>query len=180
MKTGKVVDVIAIMVLDYAQKAVNAVKSGDGKLYVPGYVTREDFLRIVANPEFLVQFGGNANEPAYLSIEEGLRGRNADGLEHKGFIVIDVIAREVIDIVDRNGKSSLNEDMSKETYDGLWGGYKINFKNQKGENFEIDTVDGVRGMNIPVTIVLRDGKYSVLHNGRSLAIKRVIKFSVVG
>lgn len=178
MKTGKVVDAIATMVMGYAQKAVSAVKSGDGKLYVPGYMTREDFLRIVENPESLVQTGGNASEPAYLSLEEGLCGRNADGSEHKGFIVIDVILREVIDIVDRNGKSSLR-DTSSEMYDGLWGGYKINFKNPKGENFEIDTVDGVRGMNIPVTVVLRDGKYSVLHNGRSLAFKRIIKFTVV-
>ena len=172
-------DAIATMVLNYVQKAVNAVKFGDGKLYVPGYMTKEDFLRIVANPESLVQTGGNASEPAYLSLEEGQRGRNADGSEHKGFIVIDVIAREVVDIVDRNGKSSLNENVLKETYDGLWGGYKINFRNPKGENFEIDTVDGVRGMNIPVKILLRDGVYSVLHDGRPLAIKKIIKFTVI-
>lgn len=176
----KVVDAIIAMVQGYNEKAVQAVKIGDGRLYVSGYMTAEDFHHVMVNPESLVQNGGNANEPAYLSIEEGLRGRNADGSEHKGFIIIDVIAREIIDIVDRNSKSSLNEDMSKETYDGLWGGYKINFKNQKGENFEIDTVDGVRGINIPVTIILKDGKYSVFHDGRSLAIKRVIKFSVVG
>jgi hypothetical protein len=179
MKTGKVVDAIATMVMGYAQKAANAVKIGDGKLYVPGYMTREDFTRIVANPESLVQTGGNASEPAYLSLEEGKRGRNADGSPHNGFIVIDVITREIVDIVDRNGKSALYENVPKETYDGLWGGYKINFRNPKGETFEIDTVDGVRGMNIPVTIVLRDGVYSVLHDGRPLAIKRIIKFTVI-
>ncbi len=179
MKTGQVYDVIMRMVKHYGEMATRAVVSGVGKLYVPGYMTREEFLSIVSNPGSLVRTGGNASEPAYLSFEEGLAGQNADGSKHKGFIVLDIISHEIVDIVDRNGKSSLNGNVPNETFDGLWSGYKINFRNPKDENFEIDTVDGVRGMNIPVKIILRDGVYSVLHDGRPLAFKRIIKFTVI-
>jgi hypothetical protein len=180
MKTQKVFDVITTTIENYQEKATQAVKVGDGKLYVPGYMSLEDFLRLIEDPSLLMQTGDNAKEPAYLSVEEGLCGRNADGSEHNGFIIMDIIAREIIAIVDRNGKSSF--DPTKEILKGLWGGYKIRTTNSKGEKFEIETRDGVRGINIPVTVIVDNGKWSVVldRDHRSVAIAGVTKVTQVG
>ncbi len=171
MRTRQVFEAIAAMILNYNERATQAVKVGDGKLYVPGYMSLADFLQTMEKPRTLTQTGGNPAEPAYLSFEEGLRGRNRDGSEHNGFIVIDPIAREIVAIVDRNKKASF--DSSTEILDGLWGGYYIDVTNSKGEKFEIETVDGVRGLNIPVTVIFDNGNWSVIYEGHPLPIRGV-------
>ena len=178
MKTRQVFEELIAMVGSYYEKATQAVKAGNGKLYIPGYMSLEDFLRIVDDPSMLMQTGDNAKEPAYLSIEEGLRGHNADGTEHNGFIVVDVIAREVVAIVDRNGKASFDAaNPAQEVLRGRWGGYVVNVKNSKGETFEITTKIGIRGMNVPVTVIIEDGTWNVIYESNPVEIRNVTKIT---
>lgn len=67
------------------------------------------------------------------------------------------------------------ESDGKEVMEGRWGGYKITTTNSKSEAFEIDTEDGVRGMNIPVTVIHENGSWTVTHKGHPVAIKGVKK-----
>lgn len=64
--------------------------------------------------------------------------------------------------------------------EGRWGGYKITTINSKGQSFEIESVEGIRGMNIPVTVTLDNGNWSVIHKGRPVSIKGVTKVTAVG
>lgn len=43
------------------------------------------------------------------------------------------------------------------TYQGTWGGYKIEAK-IRGKDYEMTTDDGVRGINVPVVITIKDGE----------------------
>ena len=42
-------------------------------------------------------------------------------------------------------------------YDGKWGGYIVEV-NIKGENYRIETVNGVRGIDVPCTVVIKNGE----------------------
>ena len=176
MDTRKVFDVITGLVANYTEVATKAVREGDGKIYVPGYMSLAEFAGLVANPSQLIQTGGNTKEPAYISLEEGLRGKNADGSAHDGFVVMDVIDRKIVSIIDRNGIASFDDgNPNKEVMQGRWGGCVIDVINSKGEEFHLETVDGVRGMNIPVTVIFENGQWSATHEGHPLAIKSRVK-----
>ena len=107
MDTRRVVDAITAITENYREMALRAVKQGDGKLYIAGYMSREDFIRLAQDPSLITGGNQNEKEPAYLSLEEGQRGGNRDGSRHNGFIVIDVLDHTIVDVVDRNGVSSL-------------------------------------------------------------------------
>ncbi len=161
MNTRRLYEAVAPLVANYNEMATRAVKTGDGKLYVPGYLSLQDFIRLSENPN-LIQNGGNTKEPSYLSIEEGLRGHNADGSTHNGFIVLDVIGREIVTVVDRHGNPSIGPNMDIQR--GLWSGYQISVNNSKGEKFELRTKMGVRGINIPVTVIFQDDDITACDN----------------
>ncbi len=182
MNTRPAVDVIVTFVEGYEEKARQAAKGeGDGKLYVPGYLTLGQVIHVINNPSCLIQTdGNNAKEPAYLSLQEGLEGRNADGSLHKGFIVIDVITREVVSVVDRDGVASFDlKESSQEILKGVYGGNLVEVTNGKGEKFNIITVSSVRGINIPVTVIVKDGEWKVILDNCPLAIKSVTKVTPV-
>lgn len=42
-------------------------------------------------------------------------------------------------------------------YQGIWGGYKIEVK-IKDKTYEMTTEEGVRGINVPVIITIKDGE----------------------
>jgi len=46
-----------------------------------------------------------SGKPCYASLEEFLAGRNADGTEHKSYLVVDVVTKLVTDLRNREGKS---------------------------------------------------------------------------
>ncbi len=171
MDTRKIFDAIAELVANYTEVATKAVREGDGKLYVPVCMSLAEFAGLVANPSQLIQTGGNAKEPAYISLEEGLRGHNADGSAHNGFIVMDVIDRKIVAIIDSNGIITyLNKVM-----EGRWSGNVISVTNSKGEEFRLETKDGVRGINIPVTVVFENGQWSAIYKGHPLEIVSRLK-----
>ena len=68
----------------------------------------------------------------------------------------------------------------KETMDGLLSGYQIDVTNANGEKFEIKTVGGVRGIDIPVVVMVEDGKWSATLNDRPIEIREVKKVTKVG
>ena len=43
------------------------------------------------------------------------------------------------------------------TYSGLWGGYIVDFT-YNGDKYRADTKNGVRGMNIPCNITIKDNE----------------------
>lgn len=100
MQNRYLFDLIAALVYDYRNKAIQAVNCGNGKLYVPGYLRNNEIVELLQGECVLTQSGGNPKEPAYLSLEEALRGRNADGSLHNGFIVMDVIDHEITAVID--------------------------------------------------------------------------------
>ena len=46
------------------------------------------------------------------------------------------------------------------SYSGIWGGYQVDLTHQ-GEKYLLKTTDGVRGMNIPCTVLVANGKVTV-------------------
>lgn len=65
-----------------------------------------------------------------------------------------------------NKIKSVVKKVSKETtlpdglYNGLWSGYVIKLKHNK-ETYELTTENGVRGINIPVTVSIKKGKLNL-------------------
>lgn len=56
---------------------------------------------------------------------------------------------------------SERENLPDGLYKGLWGGYKVRLT-YKGDEYELETEDGVKGMNIPVAISVQGSEIHVL------------------
>jgi len=61
-------------------------------------------------------------------------------------------------------------------FDGLWGGSVIEFTDNEGIHYSMDTVDGVRGVNIPVTVQYDEGKWKAFYKGDELKLKAVYQY----
>lgn len=101
--------VIALIRKDmYRSVATTAVQNGSMRVYVPaGGLDEGNVDDFFANASSLISAGNEDGEPCYPSLEDGNRGRNGDGSRHGGFLVIDVIARVVVDLVNTNGTTRL-------------------------------------------------------------------------
>ena len=60
----------------------------------------------------------------------------------------------ITSIKDPNSGESLT--LPDGSYSGLWGGHEINL-NYKGKVYRLETEDGVRGFNIPVSVSVDNG-----------------------
>lgn len=61
-------------------------------------------------------------------------------------------------------------------FSGRWGGSVIEFTDNEGIMYSIETVDGVRGFNIPVTVRYDEGKWKAFHKGDELELKAVYQY----
>lgn len=94
----------------YRTAAVSAVCSGRHVVYIPADLTEGELDSLVRQDLSPLSYGNpTSGEPTYADWELALLGRNEDGKLHTGgFLVIDVIARIIIDLVDREGKARLH------------------------------------------------------------------------
>ena len=63
----------------------------------------------------------------------------------------------------------------KEAMLGSWSGHIVSITIAGGEKIELATDQGVRGINIPVTVTVESGKWSVAHNGRPVTVTGIRK-----
>ena len=101
-KMVRFVTALIPLIANWRQKAIEAVKTNAGRLYVPCSMTFAEFRQALAGA--VEMGGGKGGESSYLSLEEGIRGRNSDGSRHGGFLIIDVIDRIAVDLVDEKGQ----------------------------------------------------------------------------
>ncbi len=114
--TRKLVDALETMVRDYRKTAAESLGFAEGKIYIPteSNFMEDSLLRLIDHPGQLETKDSKGTEPAYISLKEANKGRTTEGEVHGGYIVIDVLGREVVDLVDREGKSKFN--MPKTTH----------------------------------------------------------------
>jgi len=106
----KAVESLASLLRDYRGTALKAIRQGGEEVFIPADPRNsEEMLEALADPEGMMQFISQSNyahrEPCYSSLDEFLDGKNADGTEHRGYFLVDVVAKVVTDIRDRYGKS---------------------------------------------------------------------------
>jgi hypothetical protein len=106
----KAVEALASLCRDYRGTALRAVRQGGEEVFIPANPSDpKGMLEALANPEGMMQFQSQGNdahkEPCYASLNEYLAGRNADGTEHRGYLLVDVVAKVVTDLKDRTGRS---------------------------------------------------------------------------
>jgi len=105
----KAVEALASLCRDYRETALRAIRQGGEEVYIPTNPEDQGLLEALANPEGSMQFRSFDNwgqkEPCYASLNEFLAGKNADGTPHKGYLLVDVVAKLVTDLRDRTGKS---------------------------------------------------------------------------
>lgn len=91
----------------YRKSAVSAVQNAGMRVYLPASMWEEEIDDFFENLMDLVSQGNTDGEPVYSSLREGNLGKNDDGSEHNGFLVIDVIERLVVDLVNMDGTTRL-------------------------------------------------------------------------
>lgn len=106
----KAVEALASLCRDYRETALRAIRQGGEEVFIPANPSEpEGMLEALANPEGMMQLESQGNyvheEPCYASLNEFLAGRNADGTEHRGYLLIDIVAKLVTDLRDRTGRS---------------------------------------------------------------------------
>jgi len=89
---------------------LRSIRQGGETVLIPANPTdAQGLVQAFADPRGLVQFEsqGNANhgEPVYATVDEFLKGQNSDGSNHAGYIVVDIVAKVVVDLCDRDGRS---------------------------------------------------------------------------
>ena len=106
----KAVEALASLCRDYRGTALRAVRQGGEEVFIPANPSDpEGMLEALANPEGMMQFESQGNdahkEPCYASLNDYLSGKNADGTNHLGYLLVDVVGKVVTDFNDRSGKS---------------------------------------------------------------------------
>jgi len=92
----------------YRRAAVAAVQTGGMRVYIPaGNMTEEDLEGLFRHDMVIQSFGNTTGEPVYPQLGAANAGHNEDGTPHGGFLVVDVIARVVVDLVNRDGSTRL-------------------------------------------------------------------------
>ncbi len=97
-----------------------AERSAKGWVFVPANISLREFKGLLRNPSIITS-GNNGTEPCYPSLKAGNEGQDDDGSEHSGYVVVDATAREVVDLISRDGTSLLS---TKVNTAGLHSGSK--------------------------------------------------------
>lgn len=158
--TTNLFEAIVALVSDYRNSAIKAITEGDTVLYVPAGFDYQTFINLCANPYGICAGNNNQREPAYVSLDEALRGRNADGSCHQGFLVLDPIDREVVAVLNKDGEDLADTNESDaETIDGSWCGYSIALTDKVGKKHRLATKVGTRRLTA-VTVIKKDNKFT--------------------
>jgi hypothetical protein len=102
------VEALAGLCKDYRGTALRAIREGGENVYIPADPRDLNILSALENPIGLMRLvsqGNNGKEPCYATIDELRNGHNEDGTAHKGYLEVDVVAKLVTDLCDRNQKS---------------------------------------------------------------------------
>lgn len=110
------VKAIVALTRNFNEAASLSVANGKKHVYVPASIDDTDnILRLLRNPTNITQNNGfildttNAiKEPVYASLDEAQEGVDNNEQPHPGFLEIDVIARVVVDYIDRHGRSVMD------------------------------------------------------------------------
>jgi len=106
--TQELVNALGYVAKDYEFTAKEAVKS-DNKVYFPANITREELNQLILFPQSITS-SNSKSEPCYPSLDVANKGFNLDGSNHQGYLVIDPISKEVVDLVSRDGCSKLGTE----------------------------------------------------------------------
>jgi hypothetical protein len=104
------VEALASLCGDYRGTALRAIRQGGEYVYIPADTRDPDsMLAALSDPEGKIQFESQGNhsqkEPCYASLNEFLEGKNADRTPHGGYLLVDIVAKLVTDLCDREGRS---------------------------------------------------------------------------
>ena len=58
--------------------------------------------------------------------------------------------------------------------EGKWSGHQIKVT-YEGKTFSINTQNGVRGFDVPVTVSVVDGTWKAVHKGKEIEITGVVE-----
>jgi hypothetical protein len=107
----RAVEALASICRNYRETALRAIREGGEEVYIPADPRNpETMLEVLAILGGIKsQENSEGIEPCYASLDEFLRGRNGDGTEHKGYFLVDIISKKVIDLRDRKGNSVAQE-----------------------------------------------------------------------
>ena len=110
--TRAYVDVLEQLIRDWPTQVRRAMYQGKEILYVGTVDTsRRSFIYEMLNPKSLLARNEKNLDPAYLTLEEANVGcenqSGTTGKKHECYVVIDVVNREVMNLVDRNGHTML-------------------------------------------------------------------------
>ena len=108
--TRNLANALETVLRDYRLQAQKAVIQNEGRLLVPAGIDYYTLNMLAENPDRVTSKGNSSGEPSYVSLEDAKRGRNEDGSSHRGFIVLDVLAKKVVDLLDNNGASIIPQD----------------------------------------------------------------------
>ena len=112
INTRELVDVIEPMLRNYRAVAQESIREGECKVYVGAGDMDEFTLEDLAgHPEKL--HATNNSEPCYASLESANFGRNEDGTEHGGYMIIDVLGRQVVDLINRDRTTRIGQSVKK-------------------------------------------------------------------
>lgn len=59
--------------------------------------------------------------------------------------------------------------------DGLWGGYEIEFMFD-GIKYKAFTKNGVRGINVPISVNKVDNSFEFFLKGNKISIEKIVKY----
>ena len=117
------VEALASLCRDYRGTALRAIRQGGEEVFIPADPSKpQEMLDALADPEGMIRFESQsdptAKEPCYISLAEFLAGRNANGTEHRGYLSVDVVAKLVTDLKDRDGRSVVSrmQDFDQKTF----------------------------------------------------------------
>jgi hypothetical protein len=101
------VECLASICDGYRQAAKRSLKSGGNCVYVAlDSFSDNSLLALLSNPPTRPErVSVSQRGVVYPSYTDFLTGRSRDGEEHKRCLVVDVIAKMVLDMMDREGKS---------------------------------------------------------------------------
>ena len=93
----------------YRSVATEAISGEMMRVYIPAGLTEESIDAFFQQMVVMRSHGNTTKgEPCYPDIDKANCGHNEDGSLHRGYLVVDVIERLVIDLIDRDGRTLLH------------------------------------------------------------------------
>lgn len=105
--TGNLVGALERVAKDYENVAREAARI-DSDVHVPANISVNELGGLINSPEALSS-SNDGSEPCYACLEDANAGRNNDGSNHQGYVLVDPISRNVVGLVDRDGDSKITE-----------------------------------------------------------------------